>query len=268
MPGIPHPIGVTMPLPGSFAAGVEIWRTVSGASMMPRVLLLPAVAAAVLSGTCPAAADAAYGARGNEPGWSLEIAPDRMTLVTDYGAARIVVPRPAEETVPGGRRYDAATEAHRLRVAIDRRSCRDTMTGTPYPDHVAVTIDGRELTGCGGDPAALLQGRPWTVQEVAGSAIPGSSDADGPPPALVFGLDGRLSGTTGCNAYHAAYAVTGEGLSIGPVAATRRACPPGLLERESAFLRILETAARHEMPDDGTLVVHDADGRTIVAARE
>ena len=53
-----------------------------------------------------------------------------------------------------------------------------------------------------------------------------------------------------------------------PVAATRRACPPGLLGREAAFLRILETAARHEMPDDGTLVVHDADGRTIVAAQE
>mgnify|MGYP002716619073 CR=1 FL=1 len=268
-PGIPHPIGVTTPLSGSCAAGVKIWRTASGASMMPRVILLPAVAATLLSGTCPAAAaDSAYAARGNEPGWSLEIAQDRITLVTDYGAARITVPRPAEQTVPGGRRYDAATEAHRLRVAIDARTCADTMSGMPYPDHVTVTIDGRNLTGCGGDPATLLQGRRWSVREVAGSAIPRSAGADGSPPTLVFALDGRLSGTTGCNAYRAAFAVTGEGLSIGPVVTTRRACPPGLLQREAAFLKILGTAARHEMPDDGMLVVHGADGRTIVAAQE
>lgn len=224
------------------------------------------LAAAVLCGTCPAAAadaDAAYAARGNEPGWSLEIAPDRITLVMDYGAARITVPRPAEETVPGGRRYEAITEAHRLHVAIETRTCADTMTGIPYPDHVTVTVDGRELAGCGGDPEELLRGRPWTVREVGGSAVAGSM-----PPTLAFADGGRLSGTTGCNAYGAAYAVRGEGVSIGPVASTRRACPPDLLRLEAAFLSILEAPARYELPDDGTLVIHGADGRTIVAARE
>lgn len=223
------------------------------------------LAAAVLCGTCPAAAadaDAAYAARGNEPGWSLEIAPDRITLVMDYGAARITVPRPAEETVPGGRRYEAITEAHRLHVAIETRTCADTMTGIPYPDHVTVTVDGRELAGCGGDPEELLRGRP---DRPRGRRFRGRRKH-----AAHAGLRGRRPAFRhdGLQRLWRGLCRQGRGVSIGPVASTRRACPPDLLRLEAAFLSILEAPARYELPDDGTLVIHGADGRTIVAARE
>lgn len=60
----------------------------------------------------------------------------------------------------------------------------------------------------------------------------------------VFGDDGTLSGSAGCNTYSAAYTTDGGTIAIGEPAATRKACakPAGVMEQEQAYLDALPSA--------------------------
>lgn len=91
-----------------------------------------------------------FRALGNEPGWHLEIEKGRrIVFVTDYGKTKTYTPVP-QPTVSGGRAtYRIRTEAHDLTVLIERRICRDTMSGEAFEAFVMVRLDGREYRGCG-----------------------------------------------------------------------------------------------------------------------
>lgn len=196
-------------------------------------------------------------ARGNEPGWRLDIEGDRMTFVGQDG-------RRVAAAVPGAQRTEAFTRyaATDLTVTILNKRCRDTMTGMHHPQAVEVVLDGRKLAGCGGDPATLLQGAEWTVTDIAGKGLVGGSRA-----TLNFGRDGRVYGRSSCNNYTAEYSVTGEGLSVSKAAGTMMACEPALMQQEGVFLDVLRNIRSFDFRDDGALVLRTADGRTIVARR-
>ncbi len=100
----------------------------------------------------------AFRAWGNEPAWQLEITDTMMTLSADYGQTRIEAPTPTAETGAAFRRYVTGTGSHEVTVTIFDRPCADTMTGMPYPYGVAVVLDGKQMNGCGGDPASPAAG--------------------------------------------------------------------------------------------------------------
>ena len=208
------------------------------------------------------AASGPFRARGNEPAWTLDIASDRMTLLTDYGQKRLEVPTPVAERSPGVTRYRSSSGGSSLSATISDRVCSDSMSGMPYPKSVEVVADGRRLAGCGGEPAALLEGAEWTVESLGGAGL-----VEGSRVTLAFGADGRVSGSASCNGFTGAYALTGEGLSIGNVATTRKACPPPLMEQEAAFLAALGTVQRFEITPEGKLALLAEDGKGIVARR-
>lgn len=90
-------------------------------------------------------------ATGNEPGWNLEIFPDRIVFVTGYGAERVETPAveaeidsEAAETV-----YRAETDLHTLTVVARGEDCVDTMSGEGFPLTVSVELDGTTYLGCG-----------------------------------------------------------------------------------------------------------------------
>jgi heat shock protein HslJ len=56
---------------------------------------------------------------------------------------------------------------------------------------------------------------------------------------IVF-ENGRVSGSSGCNAYAGSYVLDGTALGIGPLASTRRACSPRLMTQEAEYQRILK----------------------------
>jgi heat shock protein HslJ len=62
---------------------------------------------------------------------------------------------------------------------------------------------------------------------------------------LAFGSDAQVSGLGGCNGFTGSYRAVGDKLSIGPLAATRKACaaPEGAMAQQAALLRALQTAA-------------------------
>jgi len=96
-------------------------------------------------------APAPFRARGNEPGWSLEIGARDMTLFADYGELRLAGPAPAPVHSADTTRYSARPQGHVIDVTVVHRLCHDGMSGFPYPSIVTVRLDGRELHGCGGE---------------------------------------------------------------------------------------------------------------------
>jgi heat shock protein HslJ/uncharacterized lipoprotein YbaY len=209
------------------------------------------------------ATQAPWTATGNEPGWRLTIDGENLTLRWHNGQDEAVLPRAEPNPAAGGRSYVSSDDAHELRVDVTERLCRDNMTGMPYPEEVTVNIDGSTLSGCGGSPASLLTGPEWVVEDIGGKGIVDRSRA-----TLNFGEDGRVTGRASCNTYGASWKLSGEGLSMEKGQATLMACNPALDDQERQFLRLLEAVQRFDITDDGALVLHAADGGTIVARRE
>lgn len=199
---------------------------------------------------------------GNEPGWRVDITAEAITLESDYGATKVSMRMRRPEPVPGGRRYAGNADGRVMVVTVLDRVCVDDMTGLPRPHTVTVTLDEDALRGCGGDPAALLRGGPWVVDDIGGAGI-----VEGSRITMLFGDDGRVTGGASCNSYVAVYAVSGEGLTIRQPAATQKACAPALMAQERVFLDLLGAAARFEIASDGALVLYAVDGRTIRARR-
>jgi heat shock protein HslJ len=76
--------------------------------------------------------------------------------------------------------------------------------------------------------------------------------------------DGRVSGTSGCNAYTSTYELDGSSLTIGPdIASTLTACPAAETAVETAYLERLTMVTAYTI-DGGTLALADADGATLL----
>jgi heat shock protein HslJ len=69
----------------------------------------------------------------------------------------------------------------------------------------------------------------------------------------------EVAGLAGCNQYTGTLAVTDRGFRIGPLASTRKMCPPAIMDQEERFLRALENVQRART-QNGLLYLLDADG--------
>lgn len=107
--------------------------------------------------------------------------------------------------------------------------------------------------------AAELAGSSWRLQSMARDGV--NREDSG---ITVKFEDQRVSGRSGCNNYFGGIedgAGPGE-LRIGPLAGTRMACAPPIMELESTYLQALQTSTRFSFLA-GTLVLSsvDADGQ-------
>lgn len=106
------------------------------------------------------------------------------------------------------------------------------------------------MSGEAGAGADLVEGE-WRLTAFSEELLTGS-DAD-PAPGLellasrgrgvtiAFLADGQVGGFSGCNQYTGSYTIEGgHSLFFGPLAGTRQACPPPLMELESLTLSMLE----------------------------
>ncbi len=198
-------------------------------------------------------------ARGNEPGWSLEIAGDTLKFVSDYGATRVeaAAAKSADGAVTQWRASDKD-----LTVTWENVICADDATGMPHPARVTVDHAGKTLTGCGGDPKSLLTGGEWIVEDINNGGVIDNSRA-----SLNFDEAGRVAGMSSCNSYGAEYTLTGEGLSIGRAAATLRACAPALMDQERKFFDTLSKVSAFTIDDTGALILTAPEGGRILARR-
>ena len=220
-------------------------------------LALAACAVEAPPATPPPAA--AYMALGTEPGWTLEITPERLNYDGDYGETKVVVANPGARPSVNGERYIT----DRLAVEVTHAECSDGMSDRRYRDTVTVTADGKTVKGCGGGilPPEELAGTNWTFVSIGG--VPIAADR---PTSLAF--DGqKMGGSAGCNRFSGSYTSDGKTLAAGPLMATKMACPGAGMTQESTFFQLMRGPVRLDFPADGTLILTGADGQTAVLKR-
>jgi heat shock protein HslJ/uncharacterized lipoprotein YbaY len=204
---------------------------------------------------------APFSARGTEPFWRLDVDARRIRFEPNVDAQAVEAPTPAPRPAGAGRRWDAEAQGAPLTVSVADRVCTDPMAGMPHPATVVVTWRGRAYEGCGGEPASLLRGAEWIVEDIDRRGVIDRSRA-----TLSFGANGRISGRASCNDYTGRWTLDGESLRVGEIAIGARACAAALADQETRFLERLRAVRRFEIAPDGALRLLD-DAGVILARR-
>jgi heat shock protein HslJ len=115
--------------------------------------------------------------------------------------------------------------------------------------------------GAAGSPAmtATLEGTTWQLTGYVGPAgnllpVPAAVSA-----SATFSA-GTVSGNAGCNEYSGSYTVDGDKLTIGQVAATKKACGPAETALETAYLAALGKVATYSI-DGESLELKTTEGK-------
>jgi heat shock protein HslJ len=197
---------------------------------------------------------------GNEPFWSVTLEAGQMQI-TRLGLPDLTLDIIAQDS--DGARITASDPAHARDAVLTRHPaiCRDTMSGMPHPETVTLALGKDWLTGCGGAPVDLLTAQAWRITEIDGAPA-----LAGVPLALRFDPDGKITGQGGCNRFFAGFALTGEGMGIGPVGATRMACARPIMDQEARVFAALDRVTRFDMTDAGGLVLLAGDRPVLGAA--
>lgn len=118
---------------------------------------------------------------------------------------------------------------------------------------------GQALSGKPPVIAGSLEGE-WQIEDLNGGGPVAQS-------RLMFdpGDQGtsRLSGTAGCNRFSGNWKQDGATLQLGPMAATRMACPPPAMEIEQRVLALLEAANSVTYTADVAAILATPDGRKL-----
>ena len=116
-----------------------------------------------------------------------------------------------------------------------------------------------------GEPLSLT-GTTWIATGVNNGRGGVQSVVIGNEITAIFGEDGSLSGSAGCNSYSGTYEVDGENMTIGPLAVTQMFCeePEGTMEQEAEYLAALGTVATWSINGD-QLDLRTADNSRAVA---
>lgn len=218
--------------------------------------LLAAMPLMLLGGVAEAAS---WTARGNEPGWQVELTGTAIKVSTMEGETFSIAPVPEPVRAEDIEVYTGTTGDKAVTLVAIDKICTDNMSGMPFPKSVVVTIGERALVGCGGDPLSLLVGE-WRVEKISGKPVIASSET-----SIGFELDGSLHGNASCNRFFGGFTLTGEGLTLSPGGATMMACRDGLMEQEQKFLAALEEVSRFESLPGGGLRLVDVGGNTVLA---
>lgn len=199
-------------------------------------------------------------AKGQEPGWLLDMGQSTLTLNYQYGQKQFSAPTPEPEPIVNGFRYLTRNNGKTLVLKLTRDYCEDSMSGMPYPYTATVTLAEETLHGCAGDSKALLVGPEWVVEDINGQGIIDSSRI-----TLNFTENGNVQGLSGCNRYTGSYRLTGAGLRIEQVAQTRMACAPALMRQEEKMLDTLTSVTRFRLDKTGALRLEGREGKTLKA---
>ncbi len=93
-----------------------------------------------------------------------------------------------------------------------------------------VMLQGRQMAQMGGGGAELT-GVTWRPVTVGGEAVPQDSGM-----YVQFEVDGSIKGHGGCNGFFGSLQQSESGIEVGPLGATRMACPEKVMDREMSFL--------------------------------
>ena len=124
----------------------------------------------------------------------------------------------------------------------------------------AVAFSAGACSASGGT-GGTLDGTSWVLRtyDVSGAAtaVPAGSRVD-----ATFAR-GQVSGSSGCNVYHAPVTISGASIRVGAAATTMMACDAGKTALEQAYLANLAKAATFTATAD-TLTMYDGSAKSIL----
>ncbi len=132
-------------------------------------------------------------------------------------------------------------------------ACSPEGAGTPPPGSNAGAA-AESMT-----PDVTLTNTYWKLVELNGAAV---KPGEGKELHMILKGEDQVGGYAGCNQFTGSMTVTGDGLSVGPIASTRRMCQD-VMEQESAFLQALENAQRYSIAGED-LAIEDANGEVTM----
>ena len=112
-----------------------------------------------------------------------------------------------------------------------------------------------------------IAGIPWILQLYrmeSGANMPANLDTE---VTALFGTDGTLAGSAGCNAYNGTYTTSGgTTISISePVVTTEKYCIAyGVMDQEEDYLALLPSVASYEVTSDGILYLRDEHSTPLI----
>lgn len=129
-----------------------------------------------------------------------------------------------------------------------------------YALGLAVTLAFNTGTTNAEDVPVDLVGK-WRVETIAGVA----ADPD-VRTWLEFENAGTVGGSGGCNSLFGPLRLEGDGLRIGPLAVTRKACPPKVMGQERDFLKAVPTVRHYSLKfENQVLILMNGSGDEVVA---
>ena len=109
------------------------------------------------------------------------------------------------------------------------------------------------------DPAAL-EGDSWILTEM----LTAGGQTEIVQTGVSAQFDGTtISGTAGCNSYHASYEASGGDISFGPIAATKKLCPEDEQSTEDRYLQLLAEIGSYEV-SGRSMSMNDTDGTPVL----
>jgi heat shock protein HslJ len=100
----------------------------------------------------------------------------------------------------------------------------------------APVADDKEAAVTAADERTL-RGSSWRLADLGGTGV-----LDGAEATLTFPEAGRIAGNGSCNNFSGRAAIGAGTIRIGPLASTKRACPPAVMDQEAKYLRAMEAA--------------------------
>ena len=95
-----------------------------------------------------------------------------------------------------------------------------------------------------------LVGTAWRLEDLAGAGTLDRVEA-----TIEFPEAGRVAGLASCNRFFGYFETRGASLTIARLGATKKLCPPALMDQETKYLRALEGAERFVL-EGATLAVY------------
>jgi heat shock protein HslJ len=109
------------------------------------------------------------------------------------------------------------------------------------------------------DPAAL-EGESWILTQM----LTAGGQTEIVQTGVSAEFDGTtISGTAGCNTYHASYEASGSDISFGPIAATQKICPEDEQSTEDRYLQLLAEIGSYEV-SGRAMSMNETDGTPVL----
>ena len=145
----------------------------------------------------------------------------------------------------------------KLTTALEAAPQRDWIVVDMKNDWKMVFPDASEKTD-NEQAASKLLGS-WLVEDINHRGV-----IDMAQTTVQFNDDGKVSGSICVNRYTGTATIEDDALRFGPLATTRRAGPPAMMDQEQKFLQAIESVAAYQFGEPGILYFLDGQHERIM----